>query len=144
MNPDTVRAIFQSVTSVFLGGGLLALARFLLPKMRRAELRTLDTTSDATALTSANTYIGTLQADRNALRDEILTIKAELKSAQKVWDAERLASTEALENASREISRFTAELARVRADLIVAQSQILELGARLSSLRQQQTPGAED
>lgn len=121
MNPDTLRAILQSVTSVFVGGGLLATVRYILPKVRRAEMRKLDTTNDATALNSANAYIMSLQAGQKTSNDDIVILKNELKEL-------RHSSQSALEGATTQIERLSSELARVRADLIVANNTILELG----------------
>lgn len=121
MNPDTLRAILQSVTSVFLGGGLLAGVRYILPKVRRAELRKLDTTNDATALNSANAYIVSLQAGQKTSNDDIIILKNELKEL-------RLSSESALTAASNQIERLSSELARVRADLVVANATISQLG----------------
>lgn len=129
MSPDTLRTVLQ-IFGVVVGGGILEFARRLLN--RRSELRSLDTASDAAALTSATAYILTLQADSKVLRDEITAIKSELSTYQKTLNLERVTSTEALENASREIGRFTSELARVKADLAVAQAQIAELSTRLT------------
>lgn len=131
MNPDTLRTILQTATSAFLGGGSLALVRYLLPKVRRAELRQLDTANDATALNSANAYILTLQADGQTQRDDFAALKAEFRAAQKAWDAERIANKEALDNAQREVERLGTALARVKADLVVTNAQIAELGQRM-------------
>jgi hypothetical protein len=133
VNPDTLRAIFQSITSVFVGGGLLALARFLLPKLRRAEIRTLDTTADSTALTSANAYILTLQAGDKVMRATEERLRGELKTMQKAWDDDRVANVDVIEALHREVARLAAELARVKSDLVIAQAQILELGSRMGN-----------
>lgn len=129
MTSDVVRFILQ-VAAVFAGGGSVQGLIFLL--RRRGELRQLDTGSDATALNAANAYIVTLQAGDKTLREELDAAKAELRSADRRADIERESSAQALENATREISRAVAELSRVKADLIVAQSQVAELGERLS------------
>ena len=131
--------IFQ-IAAVFFGGGSVQL--FVFHQKRRAELRSLDTASDATLLNSANAYIVTLQAGDKALREEVTTLKTEisvLKQAyteerlvlRKEWDTERTSNTEALETANREVSRFRLDLAKVRSDLAVAQDQITDLSSRL-------------
>jgi len=121
VNPDTLRLVLQ-ITGVVVGGGILEFIRRLLA--RRAELRNLNAQSDATALDSANAYVKTLQESETGLR-------AEIQRMQKEWNAERVMSTEALANATRELERIQAELARCKADLAVAHAQISELGGRL-------------
>lgn len=121
MNPDTLRLVLQ-IVGVVVGGGILEFIRRLLA--RRAELRNLNAQSDATALDSANAYVKTLQESETGLRTEI-------QRMQKEWNAERVMSTEALANATRELERLQAELARRNADLAVAHAQISELGGRL-------------
>ena len=46
---------------------------------------------------------------------------------QKEWDIERAELTAALENESRQVARLSGYLARCKADLAVAESQIEEL-----------------
>jgi chromosome segregation ATPase len=121
MTADTLRFILQ-VVAIFLGGGSVQLGIFLLK--RRSELHSLDTASDATALNSANAYVITLQAGEKALRDEVEVLKAEVRRIQASLNSERTMSTDALDNASREVQRAHAELARTKADLSVAQAQI--------------------
>lgn len=121
MNPDTLRLVLQ-ITGVVVGGGILEFIRRMLA--RRAELRNLNTQSDATALDSANAYVRTLQESETALR-------AEIQRMQKEWNAERVMAKDSLASAARELERIQADLARYKADLAVAQAQISELGGRL-------------
>ena len=121
MNPDTLRLVLQ-IVGVVVGGGILEFIRRLLA--RRAELRNLNAQSDATALDSANAYVKTLQESETGLR-------AEIQRMQKEWNAERVMSTDALANATRELERIQSELARRNADLAVAHAQISELGGRI-------------
>lgn len=118
MTADTLRLVLQ-IVGVVVGGGILEFIRRLLA--RRAELRNLNAQTDATALDSATAYVKTLQESETALR-------AEIQRMRKEWDAERAVSTDALNNAMREVERAHAELARVKADLVVAQAQINQLG----------------
>jgi len=117
MSPDTVRFILQ-VVAIALGGGSVQMAIFLLK--RRSELRSLDAASGSVALTSANEYIATLQSGEMAMRGE-------LNNAQKHWDDERAVLTEALDNERRQVGRLAVDLARCKADLAVAESQIQQL-----------------
>jgi hypothetical protein len=117
VSPDTLRFVLQ-VVAIALGGGSVQMGIFLFK--RRSELRSLDATSGSTALTSANEYITTLQGGEKAMREE-------LKVMQKEWDAERTELTLALENESRQVARLSGYLARCKADLAVAESQIEEL-----------------
>jgi predicted nucleic acid-binding Zn-ribbon protein len=128
VNPDTLRLILQ-ITGVVVGGGILEFARRMLA--RRAELRNLNTQSDAMALGAANEYVKTLQEAEKALRVEVLELKTEIRRMQNEWNAERVVATDALTNSTREVERSHAELARTKADLVVAQAQITELGGRM-------------
>jgi predicted nucleic acid-binding Zn-ribbon protein len=128
MSPDTLRFILQ-VVAITLGGGTVQLAIFLL--RRRGELRNLSVNTDATALGSANEYVKTLQDADKALRAEIAELKTEIRRMQNEWNAERSVATDALTNSTREVERSHAELARTKADLVVAQAQISELGGRM-------------
>lgn len=128
MTADTLRLILQ-IIGVVVGGGILEFARRMLA--RRAELRNLNTQTDATALGAANEYVKTLQDADKALRAEITELKADIRRMQNEWNAERSVATDALSNSTREVERSHAELARTKADLVVAQAQIAELGGRL-------------
>lgn len=94
---------------------------------RRSELRSLDATSGSAALTSANEYIATLQNGEKAMRGERDNIRAWSEAMQKQWDAERALLTDALDNERRQVARLSADVARFRADLAVAESQIEQL-----------------
>ncbi|MFN2478573.1 MAG: hypothetical protein ABR615_05300 [Pseudonocardiaceae bacterium] len=124
MSPDTLRFVLQ-VVAIALGGGSVQMGIFLLK--RRSELRSLDATAGSTALTSANEYIATLQGGEKAMRDELDKMQARTQAMQKEWDIERAELTVALENESRQVGRLSAYLARCKADLSVAESQIQEL-----------------
>jgi hypothetical protein len=124
---DTQHLILQ-VIGVVLGGGLLQLIIFLLK--RRATLRQLDTTSDATQLTSANEYITILTADTKTLRGEIERLKGELSAVQRSMaiaaddHVRALGATEAI------VTRLTTELARARTDLAVLRAELDEIAGR--------------
>lgn len=128
MNPDTLRLILQ-IAGVVIGGGILEFIRRMLA--RRAELRQLNAQSDATALDSANAYVKTLQEAEKTLRSEVADLKSEIRRMQAEWNAERVSATETINNATREIERAHSKLARCEADLVVARSQITDLGGRL-------------
>ena len=124
VTPDTLRFVLQ-VVAIALGGGSVQMAIFLLK--RRSELRSLDATAGSTALTSANEYIATLQGGEKAMRDELDKVQARIQAMQREWDNERAELTVALENESRQVARLSGYLARCKADLSVAQSQLEEL-----------------
>lgn len=124
VSPDTLRFVLQ-VVAIALGGGSVQMGIFLLK--RRSELRSLDATAGSTALTSANEYIATLQGGEKAMRDELDKAQARIQMMQREWDIERAALTVALENESRQVARLSGYLARCKADLSVAQSQLEEL-----------------
>jgi len=133
-------AFILQIAAIAIGGGSVQFLIFLL--RRRSELHKLDAESDATLLDSATDYIGTLQTGEKALRIEIADLKAELRTLKQAWaderaairgewDAERAANTEALESSNRDVSRFRLQLAQVRAELSVSQSEIEELKRRV-------------
>jgi chromosome segregation ATPase len=124
VSPDTLRFVLQ-VVAIALGGGSVQMAIFLLK--RRSELRSLDATAGSTALTSANEYIATLQGGEKATRDELDKVQARIQAMQREWDNERADLTVALENESRQVARLSGYLARCKADLSVAESQLEEL-----------------
>lgn len=132
MNPAVIQIIL-SAAAVILGGAFLEFLRRVLPKNRRAELRTLDTKSDATTMDSQNAYILTLQAGDKASREEVQALKAELLSREQKWDSELAASAESIGVTQRELTRCTAKVGRLEAELAVAQHQIRELSALLPS-----------
>jgi chromosome segregation ATPase len=124
VSPDTLRFVLQ-VVAIALGGGSVQMGIFLLK--RRSELRSLDATAGSTALTSANEYIATLQGGEKATRDELDKVQARIQAMQRQWDIERAELTVALENENRQVARLSGSLARCKADLSVAESQIQEL-----------------
>jgi chromosome segregation ATPase len=125
VSPDTLRFVLQ-VVAITLGGGTVQLGLFMLK--RRGELRSLSVNTDATALGSANEYVKTLQDADRTLRAEITDLKTEIRRMQTDWNAERVEATDVLNNSTREVERAHAKLARVTADLVVAQAQIAQLG----------------
>lgn len=124
VTPDTLRFVLQ-VVAIALGGGSVQMAIFLLK--RRSELRSLDATAGSTALTSANEYIATLQGGEKAMREELNKAQARIQAMQREWDIERADLTVALENENRQVARLSGYLARCKADLAVAESQLEEL-----------------
>lgn len=124
VTPDTLRFVLQ-VVAIALGGGSVQMAIFLLK--RRSELRSLDATAGSTALTSANEYIATLQGGEKAMREELNKVQARIQAMQREWDIERADLTVALENENRQVARLSGYLARCKADLAVAESQLEEL-----------------
>lgn len=125
-DPDsgTGRLILQ-IGGVLIGGGLLQLIIFLLK--RRAELRTLDTASDATQLTSANEFIAILQADIKVLRAEIETLKKEVDALRKQIDNMRDDAVRSSTSSQDIIERLTLELARARSDVAVLRAQLNQI-----------------
>lgn len=124
VSSETLRFILQ-VAAIATGGGFIQLLIFIFK--RRSELRNLDATSGSAALTSANSYIATLQTGENAMRDELDKMRARIESMQKQWDIERATLTDALHNERRQVGRLAADLARYQADLAVAHARIAEL-----------------
>ena len=127
VSDETLRFILQ-VAAIATGGGFIQLLIFILK--RRSELRNLDATSGSAALTSANSYIATLQRGENAMRNELDKTRARIESMQKQWDSERAALTDALHNERRQVARLATDLARYQTDLAVADARIAELTNR--------------
>jgi predicted nucleic acid-binding Zn-ribbon protein len=130
MSPDTLRFLLQ-IAGVFIGGGAVQLTIFIL--RRRSELKNLDATSGSTALTSANTYIGTLQAGEAAARLEIQKLQVRLDAAEAKREDEDRRSTRIINAGRDEIDRLTADLARTRSNLAIANAQINELEQQLAN-----------
>jgi hypothetical protein len=124
VSPETLRFVLQ-VCAIALGGGSVQLGVFLLK--RRSELRSLDATAGATALSSANEYIATLQSGEMAMRTELDKMQSRSETMQKQWDYERAELVEALDNERHQVARLSGYLARLKADLAVAESHINEL-----------------
>jgi flagellar motility protein MotE (MotC chaperone) len=141
VSADTLRLVLQ-IVGVVVGGGILEFIRRMLA--RRAELRNLNTQSDATALGAANEYVKTLQDADKALRGEITDLKAEIRRMQTEWNAERVVATDALNASTRQLERALTELARTKADLVVARAQITELGGLLPGRHRDPTSGDYD
>jgi hypothetical protein len=141
MSPDTLRWVLQ-VLAVTVGGGTVQLIIFML--RRRAELRNLNTSTDSTALGAANEYVKTLQDADKALRAEITELKTEQRRMQTEWNAERVVANDALTSSTRELERALTELARTKADLVVARAQVTDLGGRLQGRHRDPISGDYD
>lgn len=118
---DTQKLILQ-VVGVVVGGGLLQLIIFLIK--RRATIRSIDITSDATQLTSANEFILTLQSEMKVLRAEIAELKAEVEKFKRQLSIAQDDATRATSVSEDTVTRLTLELARARSDLAVMKAEL--------------------
>jgi uncharacterized coiled-coil protein SlyX len=85
--------------------------------MRRAQLRGLNTTSDATIVTSAATLV-------QSLENQIQSLTSRLENLEKERNADRLASIAQLNIAHTENTRISAMVASLQTNLDIAQRQI--------------------
>jgi hypothetical protein len=114
IDPSTI----LTFSSAVLVGGFVPLVVFFYT--RRGQLRQLDTTSDATQITSAAKL-----ADMMQTQIDNLTIKLEKAESQQTTD--RTTLTEQLTRAHDENSRLAAIVATQLVDLDIARRQIEEL-----------------
>lgn len=121
---DTQKLILQ-VFGVVVGGGLLQLIIFLLK--RRSTLRALDTSSDATQLTSANEFIAILQAEMKILRAEITQLKSEIDSLKRQLSIAHDDAARDVTRAEDTVNRLTLDLARSRSDIAVLRAEVGEI-----------------
>lgn len=113
--------VLVSIAQVALGGGLVQLAvragGAFSRRISKPGQRQTNVTTDSTSVETADAVLVMVRGELQRLREQQATEK-------KAWDAERITSTESLENAAREVQRAHAELARTKNDLAVAQAQI--------------------
>lgn len=113
--------VLVSVAQVALGGGLVqigvrAFSAFS-RRVSKSGQRQTNASTDSTSVETADAVLIMVRGELQRLREQQATEKS-------AWDAERITSTQSLENAAREVQRAHAELARVKNDLAVAQAQI--------------------
>lgn len=124
MGNSVLLAILQvaaggSLVQIFIRFGALVYKRFSRPEERKATV-----TADATSVeTAADVLL--------MVRGELREVRAQYALDRQEWDAERIRTTQALDNAAREVQRAHADLARCKSDLAVAQGQITDMGDRL-------------
>lgn len=118
MSVDLPGTLITAAVSLFVAA--IPLLVFLFS--RRAQLRGLDTTSDATQITSAATLVAMLQ-------DQIKALTLKLEKAESTASTDRTIATEQLTRAHDENSRMAGIIAALRTDLDIAHRQIEELRA---------------
>jgi predicted nucleic acid-binding Zn-ribbon protein len=91
---------------------------------RRAQLRQLNATSDATLVTSAATLVTQLQTQILLLTDKLAKLETERS-------ADRTDFVEQLNRAHSENSRISVRVAQLQTDIDIAHRQIEELRDRL-------------
>jgi chromosome segregation ATPase len=118
LTPDHILPILTT----FLGGG----ASNLLVRLwfRKSEVRNLRQTGDATMLSSANTYVDTLQEQITKLNDRMT-----VKDSEHAEDKKNL--SEQLTRAHDENRRLSNMVASLQTDLDIARGQIAQLQSRM-------------
>lgn len=117
-----------TILQIAAGGSLVQLLirffavvykRFSHPEERKATV-----TADARSVeTAADVLL--------MVRGELREVRAQYAIDRQAWDTERIRTTEALDNAAREVQRAHADLARCKSDFAVAQGQLADMGGRL-------------
>jgi hypothetical protein len=118
MSVDLPSTLITAVVSL----GVAAVPLLIYLFSRRAQLRALDTTSDATQITAAATFVAMLQ-------DQIKALTLKLEKAESTASTDRTNFTEQLTRAHDENSRMAGICAVLRTDLDIANRQIEELRA---------------
>jgi hypothetical protein len=118
MNVDLPSTLITAAVSLSVAAVPLLIYLF----SRRAQLRALDTTSDATQITAAATFAAMLQ-------DQIKALTLKLEKAESTASTDRTNFTEQLTRAHDENSRMAGIIAALRTDLDIANRQIEELRA---------------
>ncbi len=128
MSDNALRLILQILGAV-LGGGLLQFIRSLF--VRKAEIKALDAKADADTVTAQTAYIELLQKGESTLRVEIERLGKEILQLRREIDQGKEDHTEAMNRSLSENVRLRDELARVKSDLSVTQSQVDSLSSEL-------------
>lgn len=113
--------IIQIIT-IFLGGSA---TQFLVRLLnRRALIRNLGQTGDATLLSSANTYVGNLQ-------EQITKLDARLVDQQKDSEEDKRTWSDQLTRAHEENVRLSSKVASLQTDLDIARGQISQMNEQI-------------
>lgn len=121
-------SILLAVLQLAAGGSLIQIlirfGAFLYKRLSGPEERKASNAADATSVDTAASVLV-------MVRSELKEVRAQQALERQQWDTERAQTTAMLDNASREIVRVNARLARLTSDLAVAQSVIAELGGHV-------------
>jgi chromosome segregation ATPase len=123
MGGSTTQLILQ-IVGVAVGGTLVQLIIFLIKK--RSDLRSINTTSDSTVVTTAELLMARLAKAEAAGRQEIDRLNRLLGTEQQNF-------TRAINAARGEINRLGAEVARLRTDHDISQARIRALTSRIGA-----------
>lgn len=117
MGSSVLIAILQVAAGGSLVQILIRFGAFVYKSISKPDQRKATVSADATSVeTAADVLV--------MVRSELKEVRAQGAIDKATWDAERITSTQSLENAAREVQRAHAELARVKNDLAVAQAQM--------------------
>lgn len=109
------------VAAILLGsGGVQVIVKLV---SRRSEIRNAALTTDATMLTSANSYVVSLQSQLDKQSE-----RADTKEKDHIQDLKVV--TQQLERANAENARLAEQLASLRTELNIAKGQIEQLQRR--------------
>lgn len=124
MGSSVLLAILQVAAGGSLVQVLIRFGAFLYKRLSGSDARKDSTAADSVSVdTAADVLL--------MVRSELKEVRAQQTLERQQWDAERAHTTAVMDNASREITRTNARLARLTSDLAVAQSVIAELGGHL-------------
>lgn len=124
MGSSVLLAILQVAAGGSLVQILIRFGAFLYKRLSGPEERKASNAADATSVDTAASVLV-------MVRSELKEVRAQQALERQQWDTERAQTTAMLDNASREIVRVNARLARLTSDLAVAQSVIAELGGHV-------------
>ena len=115
--------VLISIAQVALGGGAVQVGvrvfSSLYRRMSKTDQRKENVSTDSTSVQTADSVL-------IMVRGELQRLGEQRAIERKEWDADRLTITQSLENASREVLRANSEIARLKSDNNVLQSQITQ------------------
>jgi predicted nucleic acid-binding Zn-ribbon protein len=127
MSPDTLRWVLQ-VLAVTVGGGTVQLIIFML--RRRAELRNLNTSSDATVNTSYRELVDTLRIEAKRYEEQVKGLQERVAMIETRYETSQRQFTAQLNDAHIENNRLATRVAHLTTDLDIANRQVDDLRYR--------------
>lgn len=113
--------VLVSIAQIALGGGLVQIAiragGAFSRRVSKAGQRQTNASTDSTSVETADAVLVMVRGELQRLGEQRTVEKKE-------WDTERLGTTQSLENASREVQRANSEIARLKSENSVLQSQL--------------------
>lgn len=117
--------VLISIAQIALGGGAVQVGVRLFTSLHRrlskTDQRKENVSTDSTSVQTADSVLIMVRGELQRLSDQ-------RAAERKEWDTERLATTQSLENATREVQRANTEIARLKSDLSIVQAQLTQRG----------------